>query len=128
LSHNRLAEYKYIKNYITYDFETVMKKTDVNYGSKSHCSAELYPLSVAWSCRVNEHATTKSKYVGCAKYYNQFINEWIHELFIDANQINIDRVAYINSLNLPKNIKETINYDVKVIGYNSKKFDVNVLH
>jgi hypothetical protein len=126
MAHNRLSEYQYIKNYITYDFETVMKKTDVKYGSKSHCSTELYPLSVARTCRINENVTTKSKYVANARFYNQFINEWINELFTHANQINIDRVAYIECLNLPKNITETIKYEVKVIGYNSKKFDVNV--
>jgi hypothetical protein len=106
-AHNRLNEYQYIRNYITYDFETVSKKVDKKYGTKSYCSANLYPVSVAYTIKINDQATTKSMYIAKMSYF-EFIYSWLDAVFVDADQICKDRVAYINELNLPKNIKDEI--------------------
>jgi hypothetical protein len=55
-------------------------------------------------------------------------------LFNDAQQIFQRQFAYYDSLNLPEYILNKTNFDqnnkynisVKVIGFNSKKFDINI--
>jgi hypothetical protein len=63
-----------------------------------------------------------------------FINMWFNMLFTDAQQIFERQLAYYDSLNLPEYILNKISFDknnkynisVKVIGFNSKKFDINI--
>jgi hypothetical protein len=63
-----------------------------------------------------------------------FINTWLNMLFNDAQQIFERQAAYYDSLNLPDYILNKISFDknnkyntsVKVIGFNSKKFDMNI--
>jgi hypothetical protein len=63
-----------------------------------------------------------------------FINNWFNLLFTDAQKIFESQVACYNSLDLPQYIlnrlsftkKNQYNISVKVIGFNSKKFDVNI--
>jgi hypothetical protein len=63
-----------------------------------------------------------------------FINMWLNMLFNDAQQIFERQVAYYDSLNFFEYILNKISFDknneynifVKVIGFNSKKFDINI--
>jgi hypothetical protein len=59
---------------------------------------------------------------------------WLNMLFDDAQEIFQRQVAFYNSLHLPEYILDKLSFDennkynisVKVIGFNSKKFDINI--
>jgi hypothetical protein len=65
-----------------------------------------------------------------------FINNWLELMFEDAGRIYRDEFVYYSRLNLPKSILKKIgstkenpyNISIKVVGLNSKKFDVNLYH
>ncbi|KAA6393949.1 MAG: hypothetical protein EZS28_010524 [Streblomastix strix] len=106
-------------NYITFDFETVE-----NLISENNVLAQLEPLSVASAATINDQITTL--------YFDlrngtDFIEQWISQLFEVAIKVN-----EANQLNIPDitiNDKCYIPYkpQVFVIGFNSKKFDMNLL-
>jgi hypothetical protein len=82
----------------------------------------------------DDQKTTRFLYRGVASN-ETFINMWLNMLFNDAQQIFQRQFAYYNSLNLPNYILNKISFDqnnkyiisIKVIGFNSKKFDINIL-
>jgi hypothetical protein len=63
-----------------------------------------------------------------------FINNWLESMFKDAGRIYRDEYVYYAKLNLPKCILRKLgsteenphNISIKVLGFNSKKFDVNI--
>jgi hypothetical protein len=132
LAHNRINEYQYITEYMTYDFETVQTLINEKFGDKSRCNAELSPMSVAWSCRTDT-TETSSMFIG-KDTQETFINNWLDRLFVDAQAIYKNREIYYDTLNLPEFIckklggtkRNKYGINVKVLGFNSKKFDVNV--
>ncbi|KAA6367728.1 MAG: hypothetical protein EZS28_036745, partial [Streblomastix strix] len=106
-------------NYITFDFETVE-----NLINEDNLIAQLEPLSVASAATINDQITTL--------YFNlrngtDFIEQWISQLFQvaitvnEANQSNIPDVTIDDKHYIPYKPQ------VSVIGFNSKKFDMNLL-
>ncbi|KAA6402881.1 MAG: hypothetical protein EZS28_001593 [Streblomastix strix] len=106
-------------NYITFDFETVE-----NIINEDNIIAQLERLSVASAATINDQITTL--------YFDlrngtDFIEQWISQLFElaitvnEANQSNIPEVQ-INDKNY-----QPYKPQVSVIGFNSKKFDMNLL-
>jgi predicted nucleic acid-binding protein len=57
LAYNRKNEYRVIQEYITYDFETVMKKEIQKISDKTFSYAQQLPLSVAYY--INDSKTSK---------------------------------------------------------------------
>ncbi|KAA6396517.1 MAG: hypothetical protein EZS28_007956 [Streblomastix strix] len=106
-------------NYITFDFETVE-----NIINENNVLAQLEPLSVASAATINDQITTL--------YFDlrdgtDFIEQWISQLFEVAITVN-----EANQLNIPDITIDDKNYipykpQVSVIGFNSKKFDMNLL-
>ncbi|KAA6391383.1 MAG: hypothetical protein EZS28_013093 [Streblomastix strix] len=106
-------------NYITFDFETVE-----NIINEDNVLAQLEPLSVASAATINDQITTL--------YFDlrngtDFIEQWISQLFEVAIKVN-----EANQSNIPEVQIKDKNYipfkpQVSVIGFNSKKFDMNLL-
>jgi hypothetical protein len=109
-----------------------MKKESHKITEKTESYAQQLPLSVAYYVNNNDEKTTRFMYRGAASN-ETFINMWLNMLFNNAKQIFQKQVAYYDSLNLPEYILNKISFDknkynisVKVIGFNSKKFDINI--
>ncbi|KAA6384875.1 MAG: hypothetical protein EZS28_019599 [Streblomastix strix] len=106
-------------NYITFDFERVE-----NIINEDNIITQLEPLSVASTATINDQITTL--------YFDlrngtDFIEQWISQLFEvaitvnEANQSNIPDITIDDKLYIPYNPQ------LSVIGFNSKKFDMNLL-
>ncbi|KAA6388486.1 MAG: hypothetical protein EZS28_015986, partial [Streblomastix strix] len=106
-------------NYITFDFETVE-----NIINEDNLITQLEPLSVASAATINDQITTL--------YFDlrdgsDFIEQWINQLFEVAITVN-----EANQSNIPDITIEDKHYipykpQMSVIGFNSKKFDMNLL-
>jgi hypothetical protein len=63
-----------------------------------------------------------------------FINNWLESMFKDTGRIYRDEYVYYAKLNLPNCVLRKLgsteenpyNISIKVLGFNSKKFDVNI--
>jgi hypothetical protein len=102
-----MSEHKFLDEYLTYDFETVTKPINERYGNSSFQESTLHGLSVAWIYRVRDESKKtmieRSKFL----YRDQmdehtFINQWLNDMFKDAELIYKSREAYYKSLNLPE--------------------------
>ncbi|KAA6404234.1 MAG: hypothetical protein EZS28_000254 [Streblomastix strix] len=106
-------------NYITFDFEIVE-----NIINEDNIIAQLEPLSVASAATINDQITTL--------YFDlrngtDFIEQWISQLFEVAVKVNEANQSNIPDITIDD--KHYIPYkpQVSVIGFNSKKFDMNLL-
>jgi hypothetical protein len=59
LAHNRKNEYQVVQEYITFDFETVMKKETHKITEKTESYAQQLPLSVAYYFNTETEKTTR---------------------------------------------------------------------
>jgi hypothetical protein len=84
LAHNRKNEYRIIHEYITFDFETVMKKESHKISDETFSYAQQLPLSVVYY--TNDSKTSKFIYRG-ENTCEEFINSWLNSLFTDAERI-----------------------------------------
>ncbi|KAA6377058.1 MAG: hypothetical protein EZS28_027415 [Streblomastix strix] len=107
-------------NYITFDFETV--ENIIN--GVDNLIAQLELLSVASAATINDQITTL--------YFDlrdgsDFIEQWISQLFEVAINVNESNQSNIPDITIDD--KHYIPYkpQVSVIGFNSKKFDMNLL-
>ena len=87
LAHN--IEYHPIRYYITYDFETVEESCEQSITNATVLNSVLHPLSVA--------STIKSKKGLKTIYFDlrngrDFIIQWIHQLFIEADKMKEDKI------------------------------------
>jgi hypothetical protein len=101
-ANNRLKEYRFLDEYITYDFETVVKYVGEHYGKASFQESTLHPLSVAWTVRVRDKERKRSEFL----YRDEmdegtFIDRWLNAMFKDAYRIHTSRENYYKSLKLP---------------------------
>jgi hypothetical protein len=110
-----------------------MRKKNVKITEKTTCYAEQLPLSVSYYVKGKKFKF--SKFVYKRKDENEtFINNWLELVFKDAGRIYRDEFVYYSKLNLPKYILRKLesteenpyNISIKVLGFNSKKFDVNI--
>jgi hypothetical protein len=111
LAHNRKNEYHVVQEYITFDFETIMKKETHKITDKKESYAQQLPLSIAYYVNNACEKTTRFLYRGVTSN-ETFINIWLNMLFNNAQQIFERQVAYYDSLNLPE--------------YILNKFDINI--
>jgi hypothetical protein len=110
-----------------------MKKENHKIIDKTELYAQQLPLSIAYYVNTNDEKITRFLYRGVANN-ETFINIWLSMLFTNAQQIFQRQVAYCDSLNLSECILNKISFDknnkynisVKVVGFNSKKFDINI--
>jgi hypothetical protein len=109
-----------------------MKKETHKITDKTESYAQQLPLSVAYYVNTNDEKTTRFLCRGVASN-ETFINMWLNMLFSDAQEIFQRQIAYYDSLNIPDYILNKISFDknkynisVKVIDFNSKKFDINI--
>jgi hypothetical protein len=121
LAHNRKNEYQVVQEYITFDFETVMKKETHKITEKTESYAQQLPLSVVYYVNTETEKTTRFLYRGVASN-EVFINSWLNMLFNDAQQIFQKQVAYYDSLNLPDYILNKISFD------KNNKYNIFVNH
>jgi hypothetical protein len=110
-----------------------MKKETHKIANKTESYAQQLPLSVAYYVNTETEKTTRFLYRGVA-INETFINMWLNMLFNDGQQIFQRQATYYDGLNLPEYILNKISFDknkkynisVKVIGFNSKKIDINI--
>jgi hypothetical protein len=75
-----------IEEYITFDFETVMKKESHKISDKTETYAQQLPLSVAYFINNREQSRAIFMYRG-SNSNEDFINNWLNSLFNDAKEI-----------------------------------------
>jgi hypothetical protein len=92
LAHNRSNEYQVIQEYITNDFETVLKKETHKISNKTSSYTQQLPLSLAYY--INNSKTTKFMYRG-EKTNEEFINNWLNSLFGNAEKSSIIKTVII---------------------------------
>jgi hypothetical protein len=126
LAHN--VEYKPMRSYITYDFETVQVKLDKKITDQTTVNANLIPMSVA-SC-VRTSNGTKSKYFDIRT--QNWLENWLMYLYESAEEIYKDNF----NENIPAEYQQfkdkftkdaKPNYIVSILGYNSSRFDINLI-
>ncbi|KAA6389813.1 MAG: hypothetical protein EZS28_014661 [Streblomastix strix] len=115
-------------NCITFDFETVE-----NIINEDNLIGQLEPLFVSSVATINDQITINSVYnINATLYFDlrhgtDFIEQWISQLFEVAIKVN-----EANQSNIPEVTIDDKNYklyilQVSSIGFNSKKFDMNLL-
>jgi hypothetical protein len=93
-ANERLVEYRFIGEYITYDFETVTKLVGRSYGKTSFQDSTLHPLSVAWTIHTFQGQHSEFLYRDVMDEY-EFVDRWLNELFTDALEIHKSREDYL---------------------------------
>ncbi|KAA6375654.1 MAG: hypothetical protein EZS28_028820 [Streblomastix strix] len=106
-------------NYITFDFETVE-----NIINEDNIIAQLEPLSVASAATINNQINTLFFDL---RNGTDFIEQWISQLFEVAIKVNEANQSKILDVTIED--KHYIPYkpQISTIGFNSKKFDINLL-
>ncbi|KAA6353327.1 MAG: hypothetical protein EZS28_051146, partial [Streblomastix strix] len=105
--------------YITFDFETVE-----NIINEDNVLAQLKPLSVASASKINDQISTL--------YFDlrngsDFVEQWISQLFEVAFKVNEANQSNILDVTIEEKHYEQHKPQISVIGFNSKKFDMNLL-
>ncbi|KAA6368664.1 MAG: hypothetical protein EZS28_035809, partial [Streblomastix strix] len=122
LANGRQHEFKPTQYFITYDLETVPKIVNKKFGKSSYQMYELFPLSVASTIR-NKQGIKKIFF--SQQDGDDFIVQWLNQLFIEADQVNADN-QYITEA---CTIDDTIPYsmEVPIVGFNSSRFDISLI-
>ncbi|KAA6382447.1 MAG: hypothetical protein EZS28_022026, partial [Streblomastix strix] len=116
-------------NYITFDFETVENIIICI----DNLIAQLEPLSVASAASINDQITINSvDSINATLYFDlrngtDFIEQWISQLFEVAIKVNEANQSNIPDITIEEKHYEQHKPLVSVIGFNSKKFDMNLL-
>jgi hypothetical protein len=118
LVHNRV-EFQYIRDYMTYDFETMTAPINKEYGKKYVCNGILSPLSVAWTIKKIKKVVSKSKFIS-TNSPNEFINDWLKNMFEDVEDIYKYQNSYYESLNLQETVTK------KLLKHKNNKFGISV--
>jgi hypothetical protein len=126
-AHDRKEEYKPVSDYMLYDFETVCGETNTDLNTnKTTFLGNLEPITVAWLSSINNIKQTHSLYRD-NKTVSEFIDEWLNIMFEEAKPIYESRNEWLMSLNPDTNkLNDKDVKNVKVLGFNSRKFDVNL--
>ncbi|KAA6398676.1 MAG: hypothetical protein EZS28_005802 [Streblomastix strix] len=122
LANGRQHEFKPTQYFIIYDLETVPKIVNKKFSKSSYQMYELFPLSVASTIR-NKQGIKKIFF--SQQDGDDFIVQWLNQLFIEAEQVNADN-QYITEA---CTIDETILYqmEVPIVGFNSSRFDISLI-
>jgi len=112
MANNMLDQWKPKQNYITFDCETVVKEDNSKINSeRTKIIGSLELLSIAFCCHVNNE--NEIKYFD--RRNKNFMANFMNELFKYAHKV----------YNANKN-NESNNF-IPVLGFNSKKFDINMI-
>ena len=124
LAHN--INYQPIRYYITFDFETVEHRVESRISDKTVINSHLRPLSVA-SCVKAKDGINRIYYD--LRNGSNFIHQWLDDVFFEANRMRNDNI--IDGVPLDIQLKQSNhdipNYIIPVIGFNSARFDMNIL-
>jgi hypothetical protein len=95
-----------------------------------HCEATLHPVGEARTIVVGDDITTEASFIGDLSEVD-FIDNTFKNLFKDGERIYNEYQKKIDALNLTeeerKKLITTRETNVRVIGYNSRKFDINLI-
>jgi hypothetical protein len=98
IPHKLLKSKPINKNYITFDSDRASKIVNYKFGDSSVQLETLLPISIAHSEIINgELIKTYSLYKEQNQTEKEFINAWIHDLYIDAATNNISVILGFNS-------------------------------
>jgi hypothetical protein len=111
MANNMLDQWKPKTNYLTFDCETIVNKNDNKDSNKTQNIGNLELLSIAFCCHVNNE--NEIKYFD--RRNKNFMANFMNELFKYARKV----------YNANKN-NESNNF-IPVLGFNSKKFDINMI-
>ncbi|KAA6377706.1 MAG: hypothetical protein EZS28_026767 [Streblomastix strix] len=116
LANGRQHEFKPTQYFITYDLETVPKIINKKFSKSSYQMYELFPLSNASTIR-NKQGIKKIFF--SQQDGNDFIVQWLNQLFKEAEQANADN-QYITEA---CTIDETIPYsmEIPIVGASTAK-------
>jgi hypothetical protein len=124
----RKNEYPFITNFTSFDFETLKNPVNKEISTKMQCEVSLRPISVGWTV-VAETIDTKSMFIWSENEVD-FINKWMDVMFEEAQKIYDIRESQIAKLRLTENLKKMLikerETNVRILGFNSRKFDVNL--
>lgn len=116
LANDRINEYIPISNYMTYDFETMEEPKNEAITSSTTLISTIKPLSVALCVYIK--GEVKSFYFDIRT--PNFINDFLNMVFSYA--------PIIREANKIPNIPDELQYQiVSIFGYNSARFDSNIL-
>jgi hypothetical protein len=120
-AHGLQKYYKPIRDYITFDWETVEERTTIDIGECKKIVAKIHPHTVAAT-------TNKDTPIYFDIRTEGWINKFIAKLFEHAN-ILVERNRY-SIPGVPEEIMKKINLlatnDVTILGFNSAKFDMHL--
>ncbi|KAA6397724.1 MAG: hypothetical protein EZS28_006753 [Streblomastix strix] len=118
-----------ILNYITFDFETIGNIIiDIAFMLPTKLVENLIvqfePLSLASAATINDQITTL--YFDL-QHGSDFIEQWISQLFEVAIKVNEANQSNIPDVTIEEKHYQSYQPQETVIGFNSKKFDMNLL-
>ncbi|KAI5485634.1 hypothetical protein TVAGG3_0928210, partial [Trichomonas vaginalis G3] len=145
LAHNLQEYYQPTRYYITFDFETLETKEELQLSECATLNAYLKPFMVSSTVKLNDKTYTRNF---CLTSSDSFISDWIEFLFSTCSLVaksNIeqyeelmksqtDQTAGTLSQTLNEKQKEAFKElldeefnKVNIIGFNSGKFDLNLI-
>ncbi|KAI5544409.1 hypothetical protein TVAGG3_0101650, partial [Trichomonas vaginalis G3] len=145
LAHNLQEYYQPTRYYITFDFETLETKEELQLSECATLNAYLKPFMVSSTVKLNDKTYTRNF---CLTSSDSFISDWIEFLFSTCSLVaksNIeqyeelmksqtDQTAGTLSHTLNEKQKEAFKElldeefnKVNIIGFNSGKFDLNLI-
>ena len=134
LIHHLTQYFKPTLYYITYDFETLEDEVNEEITEHTTLDAHLIPFMVSSTVKLPEGTFTRNFCL--ANDGENFINQWIEFLFenapkvSEANLLQYDKVFDKVGEEAGKKLTEILRKEYKtanVIGFNSGKFDLNLI-
>ncbi|KAI5543715.1 DNA/RNA polymerase superfamily, partial [Trichomonas vaginalis G3] len=154
LAHNLQKYYKPTRYYITFDFETLETKEELQLSECATLNAYLKPFMVSSMVKLNDKTYTRNF---CLTSSDSFISDWIEFLFSTCSLVAKSNMSQYNELLKPQTdslspeglsdqtagtlshtlnekqketFKELLDEEfnkVNIIGFNSGKFDLNLI-
>jgi hypothetical protein len=128
LSHDCVEKYKPIESFMTYDFETMENKVNTT-SKQTTIMSTLQPLSVAVCVKCDEKIYSKCWDIREPNWLENWMNYMFEEgmNIAKANLLDIPNEVQNNVIVKQKSEKISKRYIVTVLGYNSARFDINLL-
>ncbi|KAI5516342.1 DNA/RNA polymerase superfamily, partial [Trichomonas vaginalis G3] len=145
LAHNLQKYYKPTRYYITFDFETLETKEELQLSECATLNAYLKPFMVSSTVKLNDKTFTRNF---CLTSSDSFISDWIEFLFSTCSLVAKSNIEQYEELMKPQTdqtagtlshtlnekqkeaFKELLDEEfnkVNIIGFNSGKFDLNLI-
>ncbi|KAI5498529.1 DNA/RNA polymerase superfamily, partial [Trichomonas vaginalis G3] len=142
LAHNLQEYYQPTRYYITFDFETLETKEELQLSECATLNAYLKPFMVSSMVKLNDKTYTRNF---CLTSSDSFISDWIEFLFSTCSLVVESNMSQYNELlksQTAGTLSHTLNEKQKeafkelldeefnkanIIGFNSGKFDLNLI-